>query len=172
MSGFLTPDRAIPTKGKGSKLTPKMERFVDEFMISLNATEACLKAGYKTTNPNRVGSELKRHPLVMRTIEERTADKRERQTLSEDFIINKLINIVANTESGNPQAALRGLELLGKHLGLFKDRTEISGPDGKAIEYEQRIQQDSADFTSAIARLVKRGGSGDVAESSDTGATG
>jgi phage terminase small subunit len=30
-------------------------------------------------------------------------------------------------------AVLKGYELLGKHLGMFTDKTEISGPGGAAI---------------------------------------
>ena len=97
-------------------------------------------------------------------------ERRERNVLSADYIINKLIDITETTEKGNPQAALRALELLGKTLSLFKDRQEISGPDGKAIEYERKLQQDQADLSSAIARLVERNGTGGVAEFTEPGA--
>jgi phage terminase small subunit len=38
----------------------------------------------------------------------------------------------------NPAAANKALELLGKEMGMFKDQHEISGPDGGAIQTEDK----------------------------------
>ena len=141
-----------------------MVAFIDEFLIDLNASRAVLAAGYKTTNPNRIAAELRAHPLVIAELDKRQAEKRERSELSADYVINKLVSIAEATEEGNPQAALRALELLGKHLGLYRDRQEISGPDGGAIEMEQRTKEDVADFTSKLSRLAEQQGEGRVAE--------
>lgn len=161
---YLQPGQEPPEKGKGSKLGPKMERFVEEYLVDLNASEAVIRAGYKTRNKNRMGAELLRHPLVKAAIDERIDARRERMELTADYVLTKLVAIVEDTERGNPQAALRGLELLGKHLGLYKDRQEISGPDGGAIEMEQRVKEDVADFTSRLSSLAKRQGTSGVVE--------
>ena len=162
---YITDESGIPLTGKGSKLGAKMLRFVDEYMIDLNACAAVLRAGYKTRNRDVMAAQLMQHPLVKREIANRTAERREKMELSAEYVIHKLINIVENTDEGNPQAALRGLELLGKHLGLFKDRQEISGPDGGAIEMEQKeVKQNVADFTSKLSRLASRGGTAEVVE--------
>lgn len=147
-----------PARGKGSKLSPKMARFVEEYLLDLNASAAVIRAGYKTRNNNRIGAELLRHPLVRKELDAHMSERRERMELNADYVLTKLVNIVENTEKGNPAAALRGLELLGKHLGLYRDRTEISGPDGGAIETEQRVKEDVHDFTARIAGLAKRTG--------------
>ncbi len=169
---YLDPNAPIPEKGKGSKLTDKQKLFVEEYLVDLNGSAAVLRAGYQTTNPNRMATDLLRHPLVRREIESRQESRLERVALSQDFVINKLISIVEDTEKGNPQAALRGLELLGKHLAMFKERQEISGPDGAAIQYQQKVQEDAADFASAISRLIERGRTGQMAEQPDTGTEG
>lgn len=161
---YLRPGQEPPSTGKGSKLSPKMERFVEEYLVDLNASAAVERAGYKTRNRNKMAAELIRHPLVKAKIEESMGERRERMELTADYVINKLVDIVEKTESGNPSAALRGLELLGKHLGLYKDRQEISGPDGEAIKMEQKVKEDVADFTSSLARLVKRGREDGVVE--------
>jgi phage terminase small subunit len=161
---YMTKDSEIPAKGKGSKLTAKMERFVEEYMIDLNASEAVVRAGYKTRNKNKMGAELLRHPLVRQKVDELKGERRDRLELTSDYVINKLVDIVEKTERGNPTAALRGLELLGKHLGLYRDKQEISGPDGGAIQTEQRVKEDVADFTSQLTRLIKRGGTDEVVE--------
>lgn len=166
---YLKKGAEPPQKGKGSKLGHKMIKFVDEYMIDLNASAAVLRAGYKirpnSANHYKVANELIHHPLVAREIEERMVERKERNAVTEDYVLHKLVAIVEDTERGNPQAALRGLELLGRHLGLYKDRQEISGPDGNAIEVEQReIKQSVAAFTSKLSRLASRGGTGEVVE--------
>lgn len=165
--GYRRIEDGSEAKAKGGVLTPKMSRFVEEYLISSNASEAVLLAGYKTRNPNRMGSELLRHPLVKEAIDKAKDERRERVILSQDFVINKLIDIVQKTEDGNPTAALRGLELLGKHLGLYKERQEISGPDGEAIQMEQKVQENVQDFTRKLARLAASGGAGTVVKLSD-----
>lgn len=154
-----------PKKGKGSKLTPKMEMFVEHYLVNSNATESVRLAGYKTNNPNRMGTQLLQHPLVKAAIEEAQEARRERMELTADYVLTKLVDIVENTEKGNPSAALRGLELLGKNLGIFRDKTEISGPDGEAIRVEeQKTEQNVSDFRSKLTRLAKRDGTGNVVE--------
>lgn len=162
---YLKPGDTPPTKGKGSRLGAKQERFIEEYMVDLNAAAAVLRAGYKCArNQHRLGAELLRHPLIAAEVKKRTDERRERRELTADYVLDKLVTIVEQTESGNPAAALRGLELLGKHLGLYKDRTEISGPDGGAIETEQRVREDVNDFTSRISSLAKRTGTSGVSE--------
>jgi len=164
---YLRKGDIPPTKGRGSKLSNKMTRFVDEYMVDLNATQAVLRAGYKTKIPTKLGIELMNHPLVKQAVQERMAAKREDNELTAQYVLAKLQQIVENTESDNPQAALRGLELLGKHLGLYRDRQEISGPDGGAIEMEQKVKEDAANFARKLARLAQSGGKGEVVEFPD-----
>lgn len=160
---YLQKGAEPPTVGKGSKISPKMALFVDHYMVDFNAKDAVIKAGYKTKYPENMSFELMRHPLVQREIQLRLNEKRERTQLDADYVIMKLIDIVESTEKENPNSALRGLELLGKHLGLYRDRQEISGPDGGAIEMEQReIERNVSDFKSKLARLAKREGSDNV----------
>lgn len=60
-------------------------------------------------------------------------------------------------ENNNLSAALRGYEMLAKHLGMFVDRTEISGPDGEAIHVkEEQVKQNAQDFTNKIIQLSKK----------------
>lgn len=159
---YLNPNSDVPVKGKGAKLSHKMSMFVDEYMVDLNASQAVIRAGYKTNNPNRLGTELLRHPLVIKALDEKMEKRRERMEIKADYLINKLINIIEATEEDNPQAALRAIELAGKSIALWKERQEISGPDGQAIEMEQRIKEDVADFTSKLSRLAEQAGAGGV----------
>jgi phage terminase small subunit len=162
---LLTMDDAVPVKGKGSKLTTKMENFINEYFIDFNASQAVLRAGYKSTTPNRLGTKLLKHPLVAAEIAKRKEIRQEKTELSAEYVITKLIAIADRHEEENPNATLRALELLGKHLGLYRDRQEISGPDGEAIHIkEEQIRQNVDEFTSRIALLAKRNGTDNVVE--------
>lgn len=48
---------------------------------------------------------------------------------------------------------------LGRHLGMFKDKVEVTGKDGGAIEIDQ-VRNDADAFTRSIARLASRAGEG------------
>lgn len=168
-------NKVIRTTGKGSKLSEKQFRFVEEYLLDLNAAAAVLRAGYKTnkTNAYVMGTQMLAHPLIAEAIQEKLKGRREKMELSAEYVITKLISIVEEQEQGNPTAALRGLELLGRHLGLYKDKQEISGPDGGAIQMEQKVKQNVESFKSRLDRLITDGGAGEVISFPDrTGTSG
>ena len=158
--------------GKGKRLTDKQLRFAEEYLVDLNAAKAVLRAGYNTTNPRTHGYQLLNHPLIREEIEKGLEAKKERNLVSEQYVLEKLRYIVEEQLNDNPQAALRGLELLGKNLGMYKDRQEISGPDGEAIEFEQRTKQKVNELTSKLARLANSNGTGEVVKFPDRGGEG
>lgn len=147
------------------ELTHKQQAFVQEYLVDLNASQACLRAGYKTKNPNRMGTELLHHPKVRLLIEQEMAKRKERMEFSADFLLAKLMSII-NDDDVRTSDTLRAIELAGKSIALWKERQEMSGPDGGAIqmEMEQRLKEDVASFTSAISRLARRSGEGEVVE--------
>jgi hypothetical protein len=92
---------------------------------------------------------------------------------SADFLLNKLMRII-NDPDIKTNDQLRAIELAGKSIALWKERQEISGPDGKAIETQQRLEENVRDFTTNLKRLAnksslpsgdsERGGEGKVVE--------
>lgn len=159
---YLQPDASVPGKGKGSKLTAKMEAFITEYLVDLNASAAVLRAGYKTTNPNRIAAELLRHPLVKAELDRRTEKRRQNMELKADYLINKLIRIIEDNEIKTSDQ-LRAIELAGKSIALWKERSEITGADGEAIRIqEQKVEREIDDFKSRIAGIAERGGKGEV----------
>lgn len=159
----------VRTKGKGARLCGKLPLFVDEYMIDRNGVQAAKRAGYKSNNLATLAAQIMTHPLVIEEISRRDAENREKNELTAEYVIQKLVAIVERTEKESPSAALRGLELLGKTLALFKERQEISGVDGNAIEYEQKVKENVADFTSRIASLAERSREGEVTKFPEPG---
>ena len=139
-------------------LTEKQRRFCEEFLIDLSATKAVLRAGYETAHPNKIGFQLMENPAIRIAIDGLRVQRSKTTDITKDFVLRGIQKAIRMAEEANNlNALLRGHELLARHLGMFIERTEISGPDGKAIEHK-KIEEDVADFTRAIASIAKRSG--------------
>lgn len=144
-------------------LTEKQRRFCEEFLVDLNATQAVLRAGYKTQFPNRMGFQLMENPAIRLSIDALRLEREKVSDVTKDQVLRGIQKAIKKAEdSNNTNAMLRGYELLARHLGMFVERTEISGPDGEAIRMEQKVRQDVADFTSRLSRLAADAGAGTV----------
>ncbi|EIM25740.1 terminase small subunit [Microvirga lotononidis] len=168
-------------------LTDKQKRFVEEYLIDLNATQAAVRAGYSEKTARSVGSENLTKPDIMAAIEEAQKARSERTGITADRVLTELAKIGfydirkavkwgANpgdktSENADPNglniypvslvpsekldddtaAAVAEVSLtqtgvklkmhdkraalvdIGRHLGMFKEKVEHSGPDGGAI---------------------------------------
>lgn len=152
--------RTVPAFGKGRKLTPKMREFIDLYMIHQNATKAMELSSYHTTNPAQQAVDLMQHPLVQEEIKRRLDVRSEKSEVTAEFLIQKLLRLIEDPEIRTSDL-LRAIELAGKSIALWKERQEISGVDGAAIQHEQRVKESVADFTNKLSGLAKRSGTDD-----------
>ncbi len=145
-----------------------MLSFIDAYFgaAGFNATKAYGLSDYqsKGTLDAVNAAELMAHPLVAAEIKRRTDIRTEKTEVKAEYLINKLMQIIERTESDNPAAALRAIELAGKSIALWRERQEITGADGDAIRHEQHVKESVADFTSRISSLAKRNGTDNVVE--------
>lgn len=140
-------------------LTGLQKAFVEEYMKDLNASKAIIRAGYNTKYPDKMGNQLLNNPRVRLSIDAIKAARTTHSDVTKDYVLKGIQRAIRLAEeAGNLNALLRGHELLARHLGMFIERTEISGPDGDAIKMEQKIREDVSDFTRTIAGLAKRSG--------------
>jgi len=76
-----------------AKLTPKQERFVEEYLIDLNATAAAIRAGYSARSADKIGSQLLGNPRVSARLAERMAELSRRTGVTQERIIRELARI-------------------------------------------------------------------------------
>lgn len=149
-------------------LTAKQKRFVEEYLIDLNATQAAIRAGYSPNTAYSIGNENLNKPEIRARIGKAMAERSKRTGINADRVLQELARIafvkatdvidtddatikqyasdddlaviqsvkvkVIPTKEGDGvereirlNDKLKALELLGKHLGMFKDKLEING---------------------------------------------
>lgn len=81
------------------KLTPKEARFVDEYLIDLNATQAAIRAGYSKRNAGKLGHQVLSRELVAKAIGVRMQKRAERVEIDQDWVLRKWIAVVQADES-------------------------------------------------------------------------
>ncbi|MFR1892940.1 terminase small subunit [Hungatella sp.] len=146
-------------------MTQKQKRFIEEYLIDLNATQAAIRAGYSPDTAKAIGSENLTKPDIRAQIDRAMAERSKRTGVNAERVVQELAKIafVNAAEVIDPKTAtvkedalpedtaaiqsvkvktfgedglereikmadkLKALELLGKHLGMFKDRIELSG---------------------------------------------
>lgn len=147
-------------------MTKKQKRFVEEYLIDLNATQAAIRSGYSPDTAGSIGGENLKKPEISAAIAKAMAERSKRTGISQDRVIQELARIAfvnpqnvidsedasvredateddlaciqsvkVKTMSGEKGRSvereiklndkMKALELLGKHLGMFKDKVEL-----------------------------------------------
>lgn len=75
------------------ELNAKQRRFVDEYLIDLNATRAAKRAGYSEKTADNIGAELLRKTWVKHAIEEEQAKRSARTGITAERILEELRRI-------------------------------------------------------------------------------
>lgn len=71
-------------------LTAKQERFVEEYLIDLNATQAAIRAGYSEKTAYRTGADNLRKPQIAESIAARKDERSERTKIDADWVLTRL----------------------------------------------------------------------------------
>jgi phage terminase small subunit len=78
---------------KTPKLTPKQEKFCQEYAIDLNATQAAIRAGYSAKTAGRIGGENVQKPEIHARLAELRADQSIRTQITADEILQQYADI-------------------------------------------------------------------------------
>ena len=121
-----------------SKLTAKQQAFVAEYLVGLNATQAAIRAGYSEKTAAVIGVENLRKPNIAQAIAEAQAQRAEKTQRTALDVLKDIQNVSKEAwRDGDLKTALKGLELEGKHAGMFTDKLQISGNLDLAVAIEE-----------------------------------
>lgn len=83
----------MATDGPKPKLSPKQARFVAEYLIDLNATQAAIRAGYSPRTAYAIGAENLTKPDIAAAIMAAQADRAKRVQIDQDRVLLELARI-------------------------------------------------------------------------------
>ncbi len=153
--------RKLKNPAKVGHLTMKMLRFCEEYVKDLNATKSAIRAGYSEKTAYAQGNALLKKPEIKKEIDRLNKEISEKNRVTAESIVADLIEVKdrcmqkapvmtfdyvekemvqAQDEEGrdiwkfDAAGANKSLELLGKHLGIFVDRKEVTGRRGGPLQ--------------------------------------
>lgn len=74
-------------------LTPKQQRFVQEYLVDLNATQASIRAGYSADTAYSIGHENLSKPEIAEALREAQAERAKRTEITQDRVLQELAKI-------------------------------------------------------------------------------
>ncbi len=126
-------------------MTPKQQKFCDEYLVSGNATDAAIKAGYSPKTAYAIGSENLSKPELKAYIKTRLDEIRSAKIADTEEVLAYLTAVMRGehteevpvlcgdgcqelTEKAvGAKDRLKAAELIGKRYGLFTDKVDVGG---------------------------------------------
>lgn len=124
-----------------AKLTEKQQRFVDEYLIDLNATQAAIRAGYSVKTADVQGSRMLGNIKVHQAVSEAMAERSKRTGVNQDRVVLELAKI----------AFVRMTDIVDNQ-GRIKSNAKED--DLSCIE-SMKYKESKSDIGSSVEREVK-----------------
>lgn len=113
------------------KLTHKQARFVEEYLIDLNATQAARRAGYSAKTAGQMGERLLKKVEIKQAIDRAIKKRCEATERTAKDVVRDIEKLKDEAwKDGDLKTALKALELEGKHRGAFTERLDHTSSDG------------------------------------------
>ena len=113
------------------RLTAKQDRFVEEYLVDLNATQAALRAGYSEKTARSIGAENLSKPDIEKAIADALEARRLRTEITQDRVLEELAAIafapLPEVREVKMSDRLVALDKLAKHLGMFTEHHHHTG---------------------------------------------
>ena len=74
-------------------MTKKQKRFVEEYLIDLNATQAAIRAGYSPATAKEIGCENLTKPNIAAAVSQAMAERSKRTGINQDRVLQELARI-------------------------------------------------------------------------------
>lgn len=73
-----------------AKMTAKQQRFCDEYLIDLNATQAAIRAGYSEKTARKIGQENLTKPDIQEYLQKKQKKREQRTEITQDMVLREL----------------------------------------------------------------------------------
>ena len=124
------------------KLTAKQERFCEEYLIDLNATQAAIRAGYSVESAGSIGSENLTKPEIRERVESAMAERSKRTGITADRVLLELGKV----------AFVNPTDLIDPENGSVK---ETASPEDRAAIAAIRVKQIPTECGMGVEREVR-----------------
>lgn len=126
------PGTALDRYGRAADgLTIKERRFVEEYPVDWNGTQAAIRAGYSPKSAKDTAYELIRKPKIVDALTALMAKQSERTEISRKWVLAKLVDVHTKAEGmeglGALDRRLKALELIGRHVDVAAWRMGLGG---------------------------------------------
>lgn len=126
----------------GNTLTPKQQRFADEYLIDLNAAQAAIRAGYSTNSAKEIGFENLTKPHIREYVDTKLAERSRRTHITQDRVLQELARI----------AFVDVTDLVDPQTGEISD---FASKDDRAAVQGIKVKRSSSDTGYSVEREVK-----------------
>lgn len=128
-----------------TKLNPRQERFVDQYLIDLNGTQAAIRAGYSQRNADKIASQLLGNPRVSERIQQRMKKREQRTEITQDMVLQQLAKIAFadikhTVEWDDGQIRIRPSAEVDGTIIAGISQTEIKGIISKEVKLNDRMK--------------------------------
>jgi phage terminase small subunit len=103
-------------------------KFIDEYMVDRNGTQAAIRAGYSKKTANAIAGRLLSNVSIKAEIQRRSKRLAHRADVTAADILEAHVRIARVCEADERYSeAIRAWELAGKQLGVYTEQTAIEG---------------------------------------------
>lgn len=135
------------------KLTQKQKRFVDEYLISGNATQAALKAGYSKKAARQIGTDNLSKTYIKAYIEERSAEIASAKIASAREVMEFYSRVLRGEETEEiPMATAQDVVTVTKKPAI-KDKIAVSKEILKRYPVKDPVEKQKLKKLAADARI-------------------
>jgi phage terminase small subunit len=111
-------------------ITPKQKRFVEEYLVDLNATQAAIRAGYSARTAEQQGPRLLGNVEIAAAVQTAQEARSQRLRLTQDDVLRGLHREATWMGDGSSHSArVAAWGLLAKHLGMLERRPQFGEND-------------------------------------------
>ena len=140
-------------------MTAKQARFVDEYLVDANGTQAAIRAGYGAAGARVAAHRLLTNVAISSAIEARQRVDATRLSVDRDRVLAGLLEAVEMArEQRNPAGMVAGLREIGKLMGFYTDRVKV---DVGVTDQQERRRMEAMTDAELLA-MVQQGDQADT----------